>query len=125
MYLFMSHRCQCFMSFPQNDLVLPAELCGSPCTAEPEAEVQPEQTSTADPGLLSERRSELASLLRSAGKRSASLLFCHTCGTTAANKLLCLKVHRKENPMGEQVQNQIRASLQQHNVNMQCNDAVA
>lgn len=71
-----------------------ADLRGSPCMAEPEAEVQPEQTSTADPGLLSERKSELASLLRSPGKRSASQLLCRTCGTTAAHKRLCI-CHRK------------------------------
>lgn len=91
--------CPC-ISFPQNDCIITklfrVDLRDLPCKAEPVAEVTPEQTSTSGPGLLSERKSELASLLHSAGKCSASPFLCHTCGTTAAHKLLCLKGKRKE-----------------------------
>lgn len=64
------------------------DRCDSPCKTEPGAVVKPEQTSTAGPGLLSERKSELSCHLHSAGRRSAFPFLRHTCGTTAARKLL-------------------------------------
>ena len=85
---------------PQNDSInglFQVNLCDSPCKAEPGAEVKPERTSTAGPGPLSERKSQLGSLRHSAGKRSASPFLCRTCGTKAAHKLLYLKGHREEN----------------------------
>lgn len=58
--------------------------------AESVAGAQPERTSTADPGLLSVRKSEPPSHLDSADKHSVCPFLCHTCGTTAANKILYL-----------------------------------
>lgn len=67
------------------------DLCDSLCKDEAEAEEKPERTSTEGPGLLSERKSELPSHLHFAGKHLVSPFLCHTCGTTAARKILCLK----------------------------------
>lgn len=96
MYLFTVH----VYPFPPKSMTTglsQADPWDSPCKAALGATVTPVRASTDDPVLLSERRSELASLLRSAGKRWAAPFLCHTCGTRAAHTLFCLKGQKKMN----------------------------
>lgn len=86
--------------------------------------MRPGQTSTVDPGLQSERKSELSSHLQSAGKYSESPHLCRTCGTTAADKILYLRGHRKENHRKRCLFQPTDTVLKHHDVDYSLSNAV-